>query len=295
MCEALKSEYEVCEEIGRGRFGTIYRCVNTQTKEELACKVIDKSQLEDSTDRHCLQNEPMFMTLLSPHPNILQIHHVFDDHHSLSILLDLCHPHTLFDRILHNPLPEPQAAAILHPLLRALAHCHRLGVAHRDVKPDNVLFDLAGNLKLADFGSAAWFGDGRTMSGVVGTPYYVAPEVLLGRDYDEKVDVWSCGVILYIMLAGIPPFYGDSAVEIFEAVVRGNLRFPSRIFRNVSPAAKDLLRKMICRDASRRLSAEQALSLLVVAEEVARFVNSRFCLLLALEPDDQIEHDDQIE
>ncbi|KAI9112344.1 hypothetical protein K1719_016867 [Acacia pycnantha] len=97
------------------------------------------------------------------------------------------------------------------------------------------------------------------MSGVVGTPYYVAPEVLLGRDYNEKVDVWSSGVILYIMLSGIPPFHGESAAEIFEAVVRPNLRFPPRIFRSTSPSAKDLLRKMICRDVSRRLSAEQAL------------------------------------
>lgn len=116
------------------------------------------------------------------------------------------------------------------------------------------------NLKLADFGSAEWFAEGRSMTGVVGTPYYVAPEVLLGREYNEKVDVWSSGVILYIMLAGIPPFYGESAGEIFEAVVRANLRFPSRVFRSVSTSAKDLLRKMICRDASRRFSAEQALS-----------------------------------
>lgn len=98
------------------------------------------------------------------------------------------------------------------------------------------------------------------MFGVVGTPYYVAPEVLRGSEYGQKVDVWSAGVILYTMLAGFPPFYGDSAVEVFEAVLRGNLRFPSRVFRSVSSAAKDLMRKMICRDASRRFSAEQALS-----------------------------------
>ncbi|GMY20445.1 phosphoenolpyruvate carboxylase kinase 2-like [Fagus crenata] len=97
------------------------------------------------------------------------------------------------------------------------------------------------------------------MEGVVGTPYYVAPEVLMGREYNEKVDVWSCGVILYIMLAGVPPFYGESVADIFQAVLRGNLRFPTRIFRSVSAEAKDLLRKMICRDVSRRLSAEQAL------------------------------------
>ena len=88
----------------------------------------------------------------------------------------------------------------------------------------------------------------------------MAPEVLLGREYNEKADVWSAGVILYIMLAGIPPFYGESATEIFQSVLRGNLRFPTRVFRLVSTSAKDLLRKMICKDSSRRLTAEQALS-----------------------------------
>lgn len=230
MCTALKTNYQLSEEIGRGRFGTIFRCFHPLSNEPYACKLIDKSLLHDSTDRDCLQNEPKFMTLLSPHPNILQIFHVFEDDQYLSIVMDLCQPHTLFDRMVDGPIQESQAAALMKNLLEAVAHCHRLGVAHRDIKPDNILFDSADNLKLADFGSAEWFGDGRSMSGVVGTPYYVAPEVLLGREYDEKVDVWSYGVILYIMLAMIPPFYGDSAAEIFEVVLRDKLRFPSRIF-----------------------------------------------------------------
>lgn len=143
--------------------------------------------------------------------------------------------------------------------MEAIAHCHRLGVAHRDIKPENILFNEWNDLKLADFGSAQCFREGELMSGVVGTPYYVAPEVLAGRDYNEKVDIWSAGVILYIMLAGMPPFYGDSTEEIFEAVLRANLRFPTRTFRSVSPAAKDLLRRMLCKDVSKRLSAEQVL------------------------------------
>lgn len=97
------------------------------------------------------------------------------------------------------------------------------------------------------------------MTGVVGTPYYVAPEVLSGRDYNEKVDIWSAGIILYIMLAGVPPFYGDSPAETFEAVLRGNLRFPTKLFRSISSEAKDLLRKMISKDISRRFSADQVL------------------------------------
>ncbi|KAF7805235.1 phosphoenolpyruvate carboxylase kinase [Senna tora] len=259
MCEQLKSQYQLCEEIGRGRFGTIFRCFHPLSNQLFACKVIDKRLLTDSIDRQCLHNEPKYMALLSPHPNILQIFDVFDDDHSLSIVLHLCQPLTLLDRIINRPFLETHAASIINHLLQAIAHCHRLGVAHRDIKPDNILFDSGNNLKLADFGSAEWFGDGRSMTGVVGTPHYVAPEVLLGRDYNEKVDVWSSGVILYIMLSGTPPFYGESAQDIFEAVLRANLRFPSRLFRSVSSAAKDLMRKMICRDPSRRLSAEQAL------------------------------------
>jgi calcium/calmodulin-dependent protein kinase (CaM kinase) II len=131
---------------------------------------------------------------------------------------------------------------------------------HRDIKPDNILFDEMDRVKLADFGSAVWVAEEGTVSGLVGTPYYAAPEVVMGRDYNEKVDVWSAGVVLYAMLAGFPPFYGETVEEIFESVVRGNLRFPPKVFRNVSPEAKDLLRKMICRDVSRRFSAEQALS-----------------------------------
>ena len=98
------------------------------------------------------------------------------------------------------------------------------------------------------------------MNGIVGTPYYVAPEVLAGREYDEKADVWSAGVILYIMLGGAPPFYGETVEETFDAVLRANLRFPFRVFRSVSPQAKDLIRKMLCKDVSRRFSAEQVLS-----------------------------------
>ncbi|KAJ6321604.1 hypothetical protein OIU77_011637 [Salix suchowensis] len=101
--------------------------------------------------------------------------------------------------------------------------------------------------------------EGEMVSGVVGTPYYVAPEVLLGRDYGEKVDVWSAGVVLYIMLAGFPPFYGETAAEIFEAVLRGNLRFSARVFQSASASVKDLLRRMLCKDVSRRFSAEQVL------------------------------------
>ncbi|CAJ1961168.1 unnamed protein product [Sphenostylis stenocarpa] len=254
-----KQQYQVLEEIGRGKFGTVFRCFHPSSNQFYALKLIHNRLLTDAADRHCLEIEAKAMIFLSPHPNILKIIDAFQDGETSTIVLQLCQPRTLFDRIADGPLLEPHAASLIKQLLEALTHCHALALAHRDIKPENLLFDDGNNLKLSDFGSAEWFGEGRPMSGVVGSPYYVAPEVLMGREYDEKVDVWSSGVILYAMLSGFPPFYGDSAAQIFEAVLRANLRFPTTIFRSVSAPAKDLLRKMICRDPSRRISAHQAL------------------------------------
>ncbi|KAL8518243.1 hypothetical protein ACS0TY_009565 [Phlomoides rotata] len=259
MCESLKRDYQLCEELGRGRFGVVYRCYSAAAVDFFACKSIYKHSLSDSTDRRCIDTEPKILQLLSGSPNILRLHNVYEDDDYIHLITDLCDGGDLFDRISSGScFSEQDAAAVLKQLMTAIAYCHRLGVAHRDIKPENILFDSRGNLKLADFGSAEMF-EISEMNEVVGTPYYVAPEVLMGRDYTEKVDVWSAGVILYIMLSGVPPFYGEGAAETFEAVVRANLRFPTKFFRSVSSEAKDLLRKMICRDASRRLSAEQVL------------------------------------
>ncbi|KAE8659965.1 Phosphoenolpyruvate carboxylase kinase 1 [Hibiscus syriacus] len=259
LSESLKNKYQPCEEIGRGRFGVISKAFCPITQSFFAIKTIDKRLLSDPTDRQCLENEPNIMTLLSRHPNIVQIHDLFESEIALHLILDLCQPVTLYDQILQHHLSEPKAASYAKQLVSGLAHCHRYGVVHRDIKPDNIFFDFRGNLKIGDFGSATWLGELGTADGLVGTPYYVAPEVVMGRSYNEKVDVWSAGVVLYVMLAGVPPFYGETAEEIFDTILRGNLRFPPRIFKSISSEAKDLLRKMICRDVSRRLSAEQVL------------------------------------
>ncbi|XP_068663559.1 phosphoenolpyruvate carboxylase kinase 1-like [Aristolochia californica] len=259
MSEALKRDYQICEEIGRGRFGTVFRCFSPVSGEFFACKSIDKGLLSDAIDRECLEKEAKILHLVSGNPNVIQIFEVYEDEDALHMVFELCPSPDLFDRISKRIFSETEAAAVMSALMEAIAHCHSRGVAHRDIKPDNILFDDRNRLKLADFGSADCFGVGRPLRGIVGTPYYVAPEVVAGREYNEKVDVWSAGVILYIMLAGIPPFYGDSAAEIFEVVLRGNLRFPTRLFHSISPTAKDLIRRMLCKDVSRRFSAEQVL------------------------------------
>lgn len=258
----LENNYQLCDEIGRGRFGTITRCFSPATKEFYACKTIDKRVLVDALDRECIETEPRIMAMLPPHPNIIRIFDLYETEDSLAIVMELVDPPmTIYDRLISagGRLSESESASYAKQILRALAHCHRCDVVHRDVKPDNVLVDLvSGCVKLCDFGSAVWLG-GETAEGVVGTPYYVAPEVVMGRKYEEKVDIWSAGVVIYTMLAGEPPFNGETAEEIFESILRGNLRFPPKKFGSVSAEAKDLLRKMICRDVSRRFSAEDAL------------------------------------
>ncbi|KAL1546131.1 calcium/calmodulin-dependent protein kinase [Salvia divinorum] len=263
MCDTLNNDYHLCEELGRGRFGVVHRCYSPVSSSSFACKSIAKRDLSsDPTDRRCLDVEPKILRLLSACPNVLRLHDVYDNDDYLHLVTDLCDGGDLYDRLSSSPrFSERDTAAVASQLMSAVAFCHRAGVAHRDIKPDNILFDSRGALKLADFGSAEVFGAAaeEEMSGVVGTPYYVAPEVLMGGYYDEKVDVWSAGVILYMMLAGVPPFYGDGPVETFEAVLRERLRFPTKLFQSVSPEAKDLLRKMICKDVHRRFSAEQVL------------------------------------
>ncbi|KAK4760198.1 hypothetical protein SAY87_023329 [Trapa incisa] len=269
MSEALLKDYRLCGEIGRGRFGAVSLCrpLDPNLTGSFAVKSICKASVSgDDLDSQCLLTEPKILSLLSPHPNIVQIYNVYEDSTHLHMVLELCDGPDLHQLIVEGggPIPEPEVASLFGQLMHAVAHCHRHGVAHRDIKPDNILFDAVcgGRLKLADFGSAASFSVGKgltQLSGLVGTPYYVAPEVVAGRAYGEKADVWSAGVVLYVMLSGSPPFYGETAVEIFEAVLRANLRFPVRAFRSVSPAAKDLLRRMLCKDVSRRFSAEQVL------------------------------------
>ncbi|KAM0882222.1 hypothetical protein ACQ4PT_032440 [Festuca glaucescens] len=273
MSGEVNRDYEIGQEIGRGRFGVVHRCTSRSTGEAFAVKSVDRSSLADDLDRELAELEPKLAQLAGAgNPGVVQVHAVYEDDSWTHTVMDLCSGPDLLDWVRRRrgaPVPEPVAADIVAQVAQALALCHQRGVAHRDIKPDNIVLDdvedddggdVSPRARLADFGSAAWIGGGRRAEGLVGTPHYVAPEVVSGEDYGEKADVWSAGVVMYVLLSGgALPFGGETAKDVLSAVMRGSVRFPPRLFSGVSPAGKDLMRRMMCRDEWRRFSAEQVL------------------------------------
>eukprot|EP01057_Protomagalhaensia_wolfi_P005603 Protomagalhaensia_wolfi_Nauph_80__5602@NODE_635_length_2175_cov_19_288390_g474_i0_p1_GENE_NODE_635_length_2175_cov_19_288390_g474_i0NODE_635_length_2175_cov_19_288390_g474_i0_p1_ORF_typecomplete_len434_score69_11Pkinase/PF00069_25/2_6e65Pkinase_Tyr/PF07714_17/5_4e36EFhand_7/PF13499_6/5_5e12EFhand_7/PF13499_6/1e16EFhand_8/PF13833_6/4_2e06EFhand_8/PF13833_6/1_1e05EFhand_8/PF13833_6/8_7e09EFhand_1/PF00036_32/2_9e03EFhand_1/PF00036_32/6_2e05EFhand_1/PF00036_32/9_4e09EFhand_1/PF00036_32/0_037EFhand_1 len=196
------------------------------------------------------------------HPNIIRLFEVYEDEKHLYLIMELCTGGELFDRIIKSGhLSERYAATIMRQVFSAIAYCHSLNIMHRDLKPENLLFadpSPISPLKVIDWGFAAQCAKNHRFSSVVGTPYYVAPEVLYGN-YNKLCDLWSAGVILYILLSGYPPFHGKDNREILEKVKTGNYNFDTRAWRRVSDYAKDLVRRLLTYDPRRRLTAQEAL------------------------------------
>jgi len=178
----------------------------------------------------------------------------------LHLVMELCSGGRLIDEMSRNGCySEQQAAKLIKELIMVIKYCHEMGVIHRDIKPENILRTSTGQLKLADFGLSMRVAKGQNLSGVVGSPAYVAPEVLAGT-YSEKVDVWAAGVLLHALLIGVLPFRGESVEAIFEAIKQVQLDFHSEKWQSISGLAKDLLSRMLSRDAGKRLSPEEVLS-----------------------------------
>jgi serine/threonine protein kinase len=211
------------------------------------------------------------------HASIIQLVDIFEDEEYLHLVTELCNGGELFDKIVNRAsssskrsdsdpacFSEQEAARVLHEILVAVRYMHRQGVVHRDIKPENILFtskdDDTSPIKIIDFGLARKFNarEDVSMSTVVGTPYYIAPEVLQ-KDYDSACDLWSVGVIAYILLCGYPPFNGADNAAVYASVRRGTYYFPSSDWKNVSYEARDFIRRLLQVDVTKRMSVEQAL------------------------------------
>ncbi|KAK1429295.1 hypothetical protein QVD17_11501 [Tagetes erecta] len=258
----LKEYYNLGPKLGHGQFGTTFICIERTTGKEFACKSIAKRKLLTEEDVEDVRREIEIMHHLSGHPNVVSIKGAYEDSVAVHLVMELCAGGELFDRITkRGHYSERKAADLVRTILGVIETCHSLGVMHRDLKPENFLFvdeDEDSPLKTIDFGLSVFFKPGEIFTDVVGSPYYVAPEVLL-KSYGPEADIWSAGVILYILLCGVPPFWGESENEIFEEVLRGKLDFSSDPWPSISESAKDLVTKMLIRNPRKRISAHEVL------------------------------------
>jgi len=260
--ENLRDLYTLGRKLGQGQFGVTYLCVEKSTGKEFACKSIAKRKLITMEDVDDVRRELHIMHHLSGHPNIVNIKGAYEDVTSVHLVMELCAGGELFDRIIQRGhYSEAKAAELTRTIVGVVEACHSLGVMHRDLKPENFLFsdhseDAA--LKTTDFGLSVFFKPGEIFTDVVGSPYYVAPEVLR-KHYGPEADVWSAGVILYILLSGVPPFWAETEKGIFEQVLKSELDFVSDPWPKISESAKDLLRKMLNPNVAKRLKSHQVL------------------------------------
>ncbi|CAK9204334.1 unnamed protein product [Sphagnum troendelagicum] len=260
--ENLRDLYTLGRKLGQGQFGVTYLCVEKSTGKEFACKSIAKRKLISMEDVEDVRRELHIMHHLSGHPNIVNIKGAYEDVTSVHLVMELCAGGELFDRIIQRGhYSEAKAAELTRTIVGVVEACHSLGVMHRDLKPENFLFSNHSEdaaLKTTDFGLSVFFKPGEIFTDVVGSPYYVAPEVLR-KHYGPEADVWSAGVILYILLSGVPPFWAETEQGIFEQVLKSELDFVSDPWPKISGSAKDLLRKMLNPNVAKRLKSHQVL------------------------------------
>ncbi|XP_022878058.1 calcium-dependent protein kinase 4 [Olea europaea var. sylvestris] len=258
----IRDLYTFGRKLGQGQFGTTYLCTEISTRIEYACKSIPKRKLISKEDVEDVRREIQIMHHLAGHEHIVTIKGAYEDLSYVYIVMELCAGGELFDRIIQRGhYSERKAAELTKIVVGVVEACHSLGVMHRDLKPENFLLvnkDNDFSLKAIDFGLSVFFNPGQIFTDVVGSPYYVAPEVLL-KHYGPEADVWTAGVILYILLSGVPPFWAETQQGIFDAVLKGHIDFDSDPWPLISDSAKDLIRKMLSMQPSERLTAHEVL------------------------------------
>ncbi|KAM3306511.1 calcium-dependent protein kinase 21 [Capsicum chacoense] len=260
--EDIRKLYTLGKELGRGQFGVTYHCIENSTGNAYACKSILKRKLVSKNDREDMKREIQIMQHLSGQPNIVEFKGAYEDRHSVHLVMELCAGGELFDRIIaRGYFSEKDAAEIIRQIVNVVNICHFMGVMHRDLKPENFLLsskDENAMLKATDFGLSVFIEEGKVYRDIVGSAYYVAPEVLR-RSYGKEADVWSAGVILYILLSGVPPFWAETEKGIFNAILKGEIDFQSDPWPSISHSVKDLIRKMLTQEPKKRITSAQVL------------------------------------
>ncbi|XP_056325117.1 calcium/calmodulin-dependent protein kinase (CaM kinase) II gamma 1 isoform X7 [Danio aesculapii] len=255
-------EYQLYEELGKGAFSVVRRCVKKSTGQEYAAKIINTKKLS-ARDHQKLEREARICRLLK-HPNIVRLHDSISEEGFHYLVFDLVTGGELFEDIVAREYySEADASHCISQILESVNHIHQHDIVHRDLKPENLL--LASKMKgaavkLADFGLAIEVqGDQQAWFGFAGTPGYLSPEVLRKDPYGKPVDIWACGVILYILLVGYPPFWDEDQHKLYQQIKAGAYDFPSPEWDTVTPEAKNLINQMLTINPAKRITAEQAL------------------------------------
>ncbi|XP_059909916.1 calcium/calmodulin-dependent protein kinase (CaM kinase) II beta 1 isoform X2 [Gadus macrocephalus] len=261
-CTRFTDEFQLYEELGKGAFSVVRRCVKLCTGQEYAAKIINTKKLS-ARDHQKLEREARICRLLK-HSNIVRLHDSISEEGFHYLLFDLVTGGELFEDIVAREYySEADASHCIQQILEAVLHCHQMGVVHRDLKPENLL--LASKcknaaVKLADFGLAIEVqGEQQAWFGFAGTPGYLSPEVLRKEAYGKPVDIWACGVILYILLVGYPPFWDEDQHKLYQQIKAGAYDFPSPEWDTVTPEAKNLINQMLTINPAKRITAQEAL------------------------------------
>ncbi|XP_028851363.1 calcium/calmodulin-dependent protein kinase (CaM kinase) II beta 1 isoform X31 [Denticeps clupeoides] len=261
-CTRFTDEYQLYEELGKGAFSVVRRCVKLCTGQEYAAKIINTKKL-NARDHQKLEREARICRLLK-HPNIVRLHDSISEEGFHYLLFDLVTGGELFEDIVAREYySEADASHCIHQILDSVNHIHQHDIVHRDLKPENLL--LASKcknaaVKLADFGLAIEVqGDQQAWFGFAGTPGYLSPEVLRKEAYGKPVDIWACGVILYILLVGYPPFWDEDQHKLYQQIKAGAYDFPSPEWDTVTPEAKNLINQMLTINPAKRITAQEAL------------------------------------
>jgi len=280
--------YDIRKELGRGTFSIVKEGVNKKTAERVAVKFIDKKYV-DKEDLLLLSREIEIMKRVK-HENILALREIFETTNQLSLVMELVNGGELFFKIVEKGnYSEKDAAAIVSQIVDGVKYLHSLGIAHRDLKPENLLCseetgapkpkkeesddEASGDggtkraedsmnmkIKIADFGLSKIFAGGQQLETSCGTPDYAAPEVLIGEEaYDCSVDLWSVGVITYVLLCGYPPFYAQTQPALFEKIIKAKYDFPASEWDLISATAKDFVKRLLVIEPTKRMTADECL------------------------------------
>mmetsp|Transcript_16508 Transcript_16508/g.31275 ORF Transcript_16508/g.31275 Transcript_16508/m.31275 type:complete len:335 (-) Transcript_16508:1085-2089(-) len=258
---SFRDKYSIGKTLGEGAFSVVKEATSRTSRKSYAAKIVTKAKLTKE-DEIALKDEISILKDMR-HDHIINLYDVFDEESYYYLVTELMMGGELFDRIVTKTFyNEKEARDVCKILFEALDYCHSKNVAHRDLKPENLLLVSRSddkNIKIADFGFAKKVTSSKCLVTQCGTPGYVAPEILHGVPYGVKADMWSLGVITYILLGGYPPFIEQNQRELFKKIKRGQYEFHTEYWKNISPEAKNLISKLLTVDPDKRLSARNAL------------------------------------